>query len=307
MHCSVYLFCFWRICVVLSAMCGVVSCAADEHIGRQIHAQASLPLPDAGIGGESNGIPGNRKVLRNPWAAGNQATASLIDEHDRRAKYIEHREHGIITRGTNRAAVMDVIESDIPMLRHLLNSQLAESERENIHNVLAVMIIFAFRLEMPINLQMHRRLAYLHCALSKLFANVGRFTPIHVYLWVQESSIPYLPSWINEMFPEVIVVSIPPSSWMMPTDSGDREKWNYGSYHDDYFLMGRWRLTFAMSFVKSMGYEYILQMDDDTFFMDEIAFNIVSHFRDRNLVWGLRNRKFMEIPFITEGFAELTR
>lgn len=237
----------------------------------------------------------------------NSKTSVIRSSSTTKWRFIDPDRFGIVIRGTSRASIMDTIESDISLIQGIIERQLPDYEIEKIPNVLAVMIIFAFRLEMPLNLQMYRRLAYLHCALSKLFDHVGKYTPIHVYLWVQESSMLYLPSWINELFPEVMVVAIPSSSWTLPSDSGNIENWNYGHFHEDYFLMGRWRLTFAMSFVKAMGYQYVLQMDDDTFFMDNIEYNIVHRFQQANIIWGLRNRRFAEVAPITDGFPEITK
>ncbi len=220
-------------------------------------------------------------------------------------RYIDIESLGIITRGTQRALIMDQIEADLNSVVYNVQRALGSERAGNTFNTLPIMILFGFSLEMPITHQVYRRLAYLHCCLSKLYEHIGMTTPIDVYLWFQESSIPYIPQWITNLFPHVIIVEIPKSSWTLPLDSGDPIKWNYGTlFNDDYYLMGRWRLTFATSFTRAMGYKYILQIDDDTFFMDNIQFNIVEHFRNNNIVWGVRNRYFHEVLDITRGLPE---
>jgi hypothetical protein len=223
-------------------------------------------------------------------------------------KYIDGDSLGIISRGTNRAPIMDQIESDLNHVVSTVKQALGPERTNNTRNTLPIMILFGFSLEMPLTHQVYRRLAYLHCSLTKLHEHVGKSTSIDIYLWFQHDSIPYVPKWITQMFSQVIIVEIPQSSWKLPADSGDPIKWNYGMlFNDDYYLMGRWRLTFAMSFTKAMGYEYMLQIDDDTFFMDDIKFDIVKHFRDNNIVWGVRNRYFSEIVEITRGLPEFVR
>lgn len=223
-------------------------------------------------------------------------------------QYIDAESLGIVTRGTQRASVMDQIESDLHNVVYSVKQTIGPTRANNTRNTLPIMILFGFSLEMPITHQVHRRLAYLHCCLTKLYEHIGRNTMIDIYLWFQHKSIPYIPTWITQLFPSVIIVEIPQSSWKLPIDSGDPIKWNYGTlFNDDYYLMGRWRLTFAMSFTKAMGYQYILQIDDDTFFMDDIQFDIVKHFRENNIVWGVRNRYFHEIIEITTGLPEFVR
>jgi hypothetical protein len=117
-----------------------------------------------------------------------------------------------------------------------------------------------------------------------------------------------LPSWISTEFPEVLIMNITNSSWQLPNDIKPPEKWKY--YPDfslDYHLQGRWRLTFMPQFVRSMGYKYWLQIDDDTFVTEIIPFNIVDIFREQNKLLGVRGRYYKEYPNAVKGLAEFTR
>ena len=74
----------------------------------------------------------------------------------------------------------------------------------------------------------------------------------------------------------VIVLPIPSSYWKVPPNLPDIKTWHMSdTFALDYYLMGRWRMTFAFEFAKSFGYHYQLQMDDDTFIYDKIRNNLV--------------------------------
>ena len=86
--------------------------------------------------------------------------------------------------------------------------------------------------------------------------------------------------------------TIPDSSWEVPCGLVDQGQWAARKHFDigktleyihtyvhtylhtyihtyidtdrtDYFMMGRWRLTFSLDFARRMGYKYHLQFDDD--------------------------------------------
>jgi hypothetical protein len=222
--------------------------------------------------------------------------------------FIDKDTLGIVTRGGPSEYVRSVVDGQMSALVSSLKTEFGIDRVQRIPDTLAVMIIFAISIELPLTEYAHRRWAYLHCSLTKLFDSVGKFTPVDVFLWVKPSSRLYVPQWLLATFPSVVVMTIPESVWELPPHTGNRSEWNMGaSFSDDYFLMGRWRLTFALSFVREMGYDYMLQVDDDTFVLEDIAFNIVDHFREHNIVWGLRNLDFCESSEVTFGFPEFTK
>jgi len=58
----------------------------------------------------------------------------------------------------------------------------------------------------------------------------------------------------------------------------------------EYYMMGRWRLTFMFDFVREMGHKYMLQIDDDTFVKQMVDFNMVQVFsRDKVAMAVWRN------------------
>ena len=91
-------------------------------------------------------------------------------------------------------------------------------------------------------------------------------------------------------------------------DDNNNNNWQHSqSFTEDYYLHGRWRLTFAMSFVSQLQYKYCMQMDDDTFLMNAIDFNIVTYFNEHDIKMGVRRRYIVEKEAILSGLPEFTK
>jgi len=129
------------------------------------------------------------------------------------------------------------------------------------HNnqTLAVMVLYTYGL----NIHNSRQL---NCALKLLHDNLGYKTPLHIYLWLGDyyynnTTLPY---WLTKMR-NIIVMQIDPYSWKVPDFLGPQDNWiptpPYSYTSTNYYLMGRWRLTFQFEFIKSMNYRYFLQVD----------------------------------------------
>lgn len=173
---------------------------------------------------------------------------------------------------------------------------------------LPIIIGFSYPIVSPLTEFNYRRFHYLHCSLHKVYNNIGNYTPIDVYLWVSADETSQLPLWIQTEYPQLIILPIPVSSWQLPTNIGPHHGWKHSDvFKEDYFIHSRWRMTFAMEFVKAMGYKYILLTDDDTFVMNPIPFNIIEQFSNSNVLMGQRERRIMEQPKYLTGLAEFTR
>ena len=134
------------------------------------------------------------------------------------------------------------------------------------NHTLAVMILYTYGLNMHNSRQ-------LNCALKLLHDNLGYKTPLHIYLWLGDyyyhnTTLPY---WLTKMR-NIIVMQIDPSSWQVPDFLGPQDLWiptppdPYTS--TNYYLMGRWRLTFQFEFIKSMNYRYFLQVNSICVYLD---------------------------------------
>jgi len=179
---------------------------------------------------------------------------------------------------------------------------------ESTHNRLAIMIGFSYVFEYPLAKFDDERLHYLHCSLHKFYTNIGKFTPIDVYLWVSWDERSQLPSWLKEDYPQLIILPIQESSWQIPANVGPHSSWKHSTqFAVDYYLHSRWRMTFAMEFVKAMGYPYVLLTDDDTFVLNEISQNVIDRLLEHDILLATRQRHMIEKPEYVTGLPEFTR
>jgi hypothetical protein len=215
----------------------------------------------------------------------------------------------ITLRNTDLSWITDVYTADMHQLTHQVRNYLSSIQSgSEIKDTLAVMILFAFSLETPLTLNSLTRLTYLHCSLTHLTKNLAPFTDVHVYIWVKSSEIKRLPAWLNELPEYCIIMTIPDSSWQAIGITTHNSAWNYGDrYSLDYFLMGRWRNTFQFSFVNDLGYDYMLQLDDDSFIMDPLRVNLVDHFRQHGHHLGTRNVRLREEALAVQGLPEFVK
>ena len=171
---------------------------------------------------------------------------------------------------------------------------------------LAVMIVFNY----PLSIKgTHPRIGSLVCALNKIYQNIAPETPIDIYVWFNSTSIPFIPKWFLKTFPLLRIMPIDIDSWQLHEDEfSPFPQWTYGStYSLNYHLMGHWRLTFAFDFIKHMNYQYMLQIDDDTFIIENINYNIVQKFSQNNLAYVYRNRLLQEEHVAVLGLAEIVK
>lgn len=154
----------------------------------------------------------------------------------------------------------------------------------------------------------HPRLPALRCSLHKLYINVAQYTPMDLYLFMNDTTIQYVPSWIYDVFPGVTVVSIDRESWQIPAELSPTSEWMYGkAFKEGYHLMGRWRLTYAPAFARSLGYRYMLFADDDALVVQPIDQNLVELCDTHKVALVHRNKVLLDIPAAITGIAELAR
>jgi hypothetical protein len=173
---------------------------------------------------------------------------------------------------------------------------------------LATMILFSRGF--TANSHMSSRLDYLRCALLKLQKQVMQHTTMDVFIWALNStdSPIVLPSWLNDKdFPRVHVLAIPEKVWRVPCGLIPDSEWLLRKHFNvDYYLMGRWRLTFSFDFAHAMGYEYHLQFDDDAMVNKELPFNITARMDAQKYQAAVFSDVIYEIPQATLGLSELT-
>lgn len=181
--------------------------------------------------------------------------------------------------------------------------------RVPIHDRLLVMILFSKGFVK--SKEMEGRLEYLRCALRKLQTGLMPKTTLDIFIWTLNTTeiVPNIPGWLNSVdFPRVNVIEIEQETWRVPCGLIDDSKWALRHQFDlDYYLMGRWRLSFSPDFARKMGYSYYLQFDDDAMFNGNLGFDVVKHFRKKHLLMGVYPATVVEVPQVTLGLAELTR
>jgi hypothetical protein len=173
---------------------------------------------------------------------------------------------------------------------------------------LAVMILFS-RGFSSAN-QKSSRLEFLHCALLKLQKYLMSQTNADVYIWALNStSNPIsIPTWFNAKdFPRTFIMELPSEAWKIPCGLSSEKNWVVRKHFDiDYYLMGRWRLTFSLDFAKEMGYEYHLQFDDDSMINTMIPYNIIAKFQESKYNMGVFSDLIGEVSHVTLGLPELS-
>ncbi len=154
------------------------------------------------------------------------------------------------------------------------------------------------------------RLEFLHCALLKLQKHLMNSTPADIFIWALNSteSPITVPSWLTpQAFPRTHVIELPSEAWKIPCGLSEERSWVTRKHFDiDYYLMGRWRLTFSLDFAKEMGYEYHLQFDDDAMLNTNIPFNIITELDKRGTSMGVFSDHIGEVAHVTLGLPELT-
>jgi hypothetical protein len=153
------------------------------------------------------------------------------------------------------------------------------------------------------------RIEWLKCSLAMLNTNMLSKTTADVFLWVPESSLQSIPTWLSEpAYARVHVIALHPTTWKVPCGLSDDTMWSVRKHFSlDYYLMGRWRLTFSLDFARAMGYKYHLQFDDDAILNSPITYDIVSKLKTTQTYMGVFSDNIGEPIHVVNGLAELTR
>ena len=150
------------------------------------------------------------------------------------------------------------------------------------------------------------RQKWLRCCLAKIEKFLIPHSHADVFVWVPEEKWSE-PSWLHE-FNNVHVFKLNNQTFGVPCNMPDHQSWQGRSeFEIDYYLTGRWRLTFSLEFAKKMGYEYILNIDDDTILTESVQYSIYNRAKTDNLKLAvLKNSKSRNLRYI-DGLVELTK
>jgi hypothetical protein len=84
---------------------------------------------------------------------------------------------------------------------------------------------------------------FLKCSLLKLKDNFLPDTPADIYLWLPMNSTRLLPHWLSELR-DVHVMEIQSEAWFVSSLANDTQWVGRDAFDMNYYLTGRWRLTF---------------------------------------------------------------
>ena len=74
---------------------------------------------------------------------------------------------------------------------------------------------------------------------------------------------------------DVYTMEIQREAWFVSSLANDTSWVGRDAFDLDYYLTGRWRLTFSLDFAHQMGYKYHLQLNDDTIINNKIGYNFI--------------------------------
>lgn len=93
--------------------------------------------------------------------------------------------------------------------------------------------------------------------------------------------------------------------WSVPHHVRDRKRWT-GGWPEQYRVMGHWRMTVQFHLARTLGYEFLLQVDDDSEFPSVIEDNLFKIMeRDKLKIAG--RAAFPDADHVTVGLPELAR
>ena len=210
--------------------------------------------------------------------------------------------HYKATNCTTNLHDYDAVQTSVKKAQSLMNN---DESNVPVEKRLLIMMLFSTGFahnDVP-------RLNYLKCSLNKLKAQMMPTTTVDIFIWVRNiPGIPNIyPEWLKN-FPRTHIMEIEPSSWRLPCDLKNETEWvMWSDFSIDYYLMGRWRLTFAFDFAKAMGYPYLMQLDDDAVLNSHVEKNIVEVMNMNKYQMAVFHDSQDEIREVIWGLPEFTR
>jgi hypothetical protein len=153
------------------------------------------------------------------------------------------------------------------------------------------------------------KVMYLKCALTKLKLYMMPTNTIDIFVWVlrQPGQELNVPDWVATI-PRVNIMEIEPSTWQVPCGLLHDSHWAVRHrFSVDYYLMGRWRLTFSFDFAKEMGYAYHMQYDEDSIINAKVPYDLGRGLTRGQYSMAVFSPPVDEIPDVVAGLPELTR
>ncbi len=147
------------------------------------------------------------------------------------------------------------------------------------------------------------------CALGNFSGHLAPWTPIDFYVFSVENQMQdaLKRCHLGINMTSVVFLRLH-EHWETPEEAEDPSLWTAATqFSANYRRMGHWRLAFQMEFVARLGYNFVLQLDDDSAFTQPVADNLVVMMKSKNLSMAARNIIPGDPSDVTQGIAELAK
>jgi hypothetical protein len=171
----------------------------------------------------------------------------------------------------------------------------------------------AGRLFVPMLSNRHSELC---CMLTDLDSKVGGANALDVFIFTVDNKAQAVynrsPCWKRQMNITVVFLPLDEHWGVEPECSSsaihDMNGWigMPGLFGENYRRMGHWRLTFQFAFADMLGYKYLWQLDDDSFFRSPVNFSMIQYMQEKTL-WIAGGKTLPDPHFVTWGLPELAR
>jgi hypothetical protein len=154
------------------------------------------------------------------------------------------------------------------------------------------------------------------CMLTDLNNKVGATNTLDVFVFTLDNKAQAVynssPCWNRKFNISVVFMPLDEHWGVEPTSSSsaihDTHDWvgMPGLFGENYRRMGHWRLTFQFAFADLLGYRYVWQLDDDSFFKSPVNFSMIEYMQ-KNDLWVAGFRTLTDPHFVTWGLPEITK
>jgi len=143
-----------------------------------------------------------------------------------------------------------VVSKSVAFAKELI-AQKSNDTSKSPQDKLAIMFVYSG------DIYDEERSKFLKCSLLKLQLNLLPTTPSDIFLWLPENGTTTQtpPAWLSRLT-NVHVMGIQREAWYVPALANDSMWVGRDAFELDYYLTGRWRLTFRHATYRRLFYLY---------------------------------------------------
>jgi Glycolipid 2-alpha-mannosyltransferase len=146
------------------------------------------------------------------------------------------------------------------------------------------------------------------CALKNIRAHAMAYTPADIFVFSPTTAQQeYIHDHCDADLKNIYFLLLNEQEhWSIPAEAGPQETWTSREYTIPYRKMGHWRLAFQFKFAAALGYKYLLQVDDDSWFPEPVGLNYITHMQQQQLHIAARTISQDSVK-VFSSLPELTR